>query len=207
MDYRLYHAVNEFVAAHAWVGHAAAGLESWAIPAFAIATFALWLLARPGAAQKWKLACASALASAGMAFVVNQAVAQLWSRPRPFAAHPDAVVWGGRSHDPSFPSDHSAAAFAIAAAVFMFDRLVGSLFLAAASAISLGRVVSGVHYPADIVAGALVGVACAALVVRVGRPLTVRLVGVVERITDPVLRRALPLAGSSAGETVENHKA
>lgn len=81
MDYRLYHAVNELVAAHAWVGHAAAGLESWAIPAFAIATFALWLLARPGAAQKWKLACASALASAGMAFVVNQAVAQLVPAP------------------------------------------------------------------------------------------------------------------------------
>src|SRR5207249_9998191 len=67
----------------------------------------------------------------------------------PFAAHPAAHVWGSRSHDPSLPSDHASAAFAIAFAVFLFDRVIGSVFLAAAAVIGVGRVFIGAHYPLD----------------------------------------------------------
>src|SRR6266480_5529661 len=75
----------------------------------------------------------------------------------PFATHPAAHVWGSRSHDPSFPSDHASAAFGIAFALFFYDRLAGSIFLAAATFIGVGRVFIGAHYPADVVAGCLVG--------------------------------------------------
>jgi hypothetical protein len=67
MDYRIYHAVNQFVYQRAWLGRGLSLLENWAVPAIAIATFALWLLARPGGSRKWKLASASALASAALA--------------------------------------------------------------------------------------------------------------------------------------------
>ena len=187
MDWTLYHAVNEFMLDDPWIARALSALESWSVPLLAAATFALWLFARPGASRKWKLACASALASAALALLVNQLIAQLWDRARPFAAHPSAHVWGARSHDPSFPSDHASAAFSIAFAVFLFDRFVGSLFLAAASVISIGRVFIGAHYPSDIVAGCLVGLASALLVVRLLRPLVERLVRLVERVTDPLL--------------------
>ena len=125
MDYRLYHAINEFVADHDWIGQAFNDLEMWAVPVFAVATFALWLLARPGGDRKWKLASASALASAAVALLINQVIGKIWHRERPFAAHPSAHVWGSRSHDPSFPSDHASAAFAIAFTVLFFDRLAG----------------------------------------------------------------------------------
>ena len=87
----------------------------------------------------------------------------------------------------SFPSDHASAAFGIAFAVLCFDRLAGSIFLAAAFVIGVGRVFVGVHYPLDIVAGFFVGSAAALLVTRLGRPLLERLVGLVERLTDPLL--------------------
>lgn len=187
MDYRLYHRINELAEHHPWLGHAAAALEAWSTPLFALATVCVWLLARPGAARKWKLACGSALASAAVALLANQLIAQFWSRPRPYAAHVDATVFLARSPDPSFPSDHAAAAFAIAVAVLLYDRLVGAIFLAAATLVATGRVIAGVHYPADVLAGALVGTAAALLVARIGRPLIDRLVRVVERVTDPVL--------------------
>ena len=187
MDYRLYHSINEIAEHHPWLGHVAATLETWSIPLVAGATFALWLLARPGGALKWKLACGSALASAALALLVNQAIAHIWSRPRPYAAHADASVFVARSHDPSFPSDHASAAFAIGVAVLCFDRLFGGIFLAAAVAIATGRVIAGVHYPADVLAGGLIGAASALLVVRFGRPLIERLVLVVQRMTDPVM--------------------
>lgn len=157
------------------------------MPAVAIATVALWLLARPGGERKWKLAASSGLAAAGLALLVNQLIAQVWHRPRPFASHPSAHVWGNRSHDPSFPSDHASASFAIAFAVIAFDRLAGALFMAAAVVISVGRVFIGAHYPADVTAGLLVGCACGLIVARLARPILTPLVRVVERLTDPIL--------------------
>jgi membrane-associated phospholipid phosphatase len=164
----------------------------------AVSTFGLWFFARPGAARKWKLACASALASGAVALALNQLVALAWHRARPFATHPQAHVWGGRSHDPSFPSDHASAAFAIAFAVFTFDRRVGALFLGAATVIGAGRVVVGAHYPGDVLAGALVGLGSAVLVARLARPVVVPIVRLVERVSDPIIaplwRRAGPVS-------------
>jgi len=196
VDYRIYHAINQFVYHHAWLGRELSALENWAVPAIAVATFALWLLARPGGTRKWKLASACALGSAALALLINQVIGKLWHRQRPFAAHPAAHVWGSRSHDPSFPSDHASAAFAIAFAVFLFDRVIGSVFLAAAAVIGVGRVFIGAHYPLDVFAGCLVGLASALVVARVATPLIDRLVGLVEHATDPLLaplwRRRIP---------------
>jgi undecaprenyl-diphosphatase len=190
VDYRVYHAVNLFVFHHPWLGRVFADLETVTPVALGVAAFALWLLARPGAERRWKLASASALASAALALLVNQLIAKGWQRERPFAAHHSAHVWVGRSHDASFPSDHASAAFGIAFAVFFFDRVVGSLFIVAATLIGVGRVVVGAHYPADVVAGCVVGLASAVVVVRLARPLLAWCVRVVERLTDPVLAPA-----------------
>jgi len=187
VDFRVYHAINLFVVHHEWLADGFGGIESTAPIALAIATFALWLLARPGAGRKWKLASASALASGALGLLVNQLIAQGWHRDRPYEAHATAHTFAARSHDPSFPSDHASAAFGIAFAVLMFDRLAGALFVAAAALIGVGRVLVGVHYPGDVLAGALVGLACAVVVVRLARPLLGSLVRLAERITDPLV--------------------
>ncbi|MEP7335599.1 MAG: phosphatase PAP2 family protein [Actinomycetota bacterium] len=189
LDYRVYHAINVFVAHHSWIGGTLSHVENLAVPLIAIATFALWPLDRPGAQRKWKLASASALGSAAAALLANQLIAQVWQRARPFASHPSAHVWGSRSHDPSFPSDHASAAFAVAFAVLLFDRRVGSIFLAAAVIVGFGRIAIGAHYPADVLAGVLVGLAAALLVCRPGRRVIEMLVGWVERLTDPIVAR------------------
>jgi undecaprenyl-diphosphatase len=201
VDYRIYHAINQFVLQHAWLGRGLTVVETWAVPAIAVSTFALWLFARPGADRKWKLASASALAGAAIALLVNQAIGQIWHRQRPFATHPSAHVWGSRSHDPSFPSDHASAAFAIAFSVFLFDRLVGSVFLAAAVLIGVGRVFIGAHYPADVLAGALVGFAVALVIVKFRRYALLGLVRIAERVTDPLLAPLWPGNGRLAGRT------
>jgi undecaprenyl-diphosphatase len=187
VDYRLYHAINRFVADHAWLGRAGSAFEKWAVLVYAVAAIALWLLARPGGNPKWKLAAASSLGAAALALLVNRVIARVWDRERPFAAHPSAHVWGGRSHDPSFPSDHASAAFAIAFAVLLFDRVAGALFVLAAVLIAAGRVVVGAHYPADVLAGLLVGLGCAVVVVKLARPVFIALVRLASRLTDPVL--------------------
>ena len=94
MDYRLYHAVNQFVLAHDWLGRGTARIETWAVPLFALATCALWLPRSAFGPRKWKLASASALASAALALLVAQVIGKIWQRERPVDAHPAAHVWG-----------------------------------------------------------------------------------------------------------------
>jgi undecaprenyl-diphosphatase len=159
------------------------------VPLYALATVALWFLARPYRSARWKLACGSALVAAGIALIANQAIAEIWARPRPFVTHASAThLLAAPSPDPSFPSDHAAAAFAIAFAVLAFSRSVGFGFLAGATLIGLSRIALGLHYPSDVLAGALVGFAASMLVLRLGEPWIARAVAIVSRVSDPLLK-------------------
>jgi undecaprenyl-diphosphatase len=189
MDWTIFHAVNAGVATREWLEDPVTALADALVPLYALATVALWLLARPYGNPRWKLASASALVAAAVALAVNQVISHLWARPRPFTDHPDLThVLTARTTDPSFPSDHAAAAFAIAFAVLALSRRAGALFLVAATAIGLSRIALGMHYPSDVLAGALVGFGAATLVTTLGSPWIARLVMLVSRVTDPILR-------------------
>ncbi|PWC39460.1 phosphatase PAP2 family protein [Azospirillum sp. TSO35-2] len=67
----------------------------------------------------------------------------------------------------SFPSDNAAIAFALAASFFRPSRLAGVLAcLWAAVVVCLPRVYLGLHYPGDVTAGALIGIASAVIAAR-----------------------------------------
>jgi membrane-associated phospholipid phosphatase len=59
--------------------------------------------------------------------------------------------------------------------------------MAAAAALSIGRVLVGAHYPADVVAGCLVGLASALVVQRLAPRLLRPAVRAASRVTDPLL--------------------
>jgi undecaprenyl-diphosphatase len=100
----------------------------------------------------------SALLALGIAHVL----ADLVARPRPYVTHAhEAHLFIAQSHDPSFPSDHATAAFAIAVALLLRHRKAGLLALVLAVGVSLARVVVGTHYPTDVLAGAAIGTAAA----------------------------------------------
>ena len=200
MDWKLFSYLNDLLVGRPYLAGAVEDSSSWSVPLLAMATLGLWLLGRPGTPSRWKLATASALASAGVALAINQSIAHLWVRERPTMAHPaDAhLFFVAPSGDPSFPSDHAGAAFAIAFAVFFLSRRVGIGFLVAAAAIGVSRVMIGLHYPGDIAAGALVGLGSAALILAVGQPPLRAAVALVSRLTDPLARPIWRLFDRSA---------
>jgi membrane-associated phospholipid phosphatase len=187
MDWRSYHAVNDWFARHAGLGHAFDILTTLCVVALVLGALALWFVSRPGAAQRWRFAAAAGLAAGALGYVLNQVIHAIHDRARPYEAH--GGVWHpyASGADASFPSDHASAAFGIAWAVFLVDRAVGALFLAAAAVVAVGRVATGAHYPGDVLAGVLVGLAAALIVVRVARRPLERLVGAVSRLTDSLL--------------------
>lgn len=190
MDWTLFHALNGLLVGHPLLADGFEDFSVWSVPLLAVATLGLWFIGRPGTTSRWKLATTSALASAGVALLINQAIGQLWARERPATAHPTEahLFFVAPSSDPSFPSDHAGAAFAIAFAVFFVSRRTGIAFLVAAAAIALDRVLIGLHYPGDITAGAVVGLAAAGVIHVYGRrPLEVT-VALISRISDPLVR-------------------
>ena len=66
----------------------------------------------------------------------------------------------------SFPSGHAASAAAFATGVALEDPRLAVPVAALAVGVGLSRVVTGVHYPSDVVAGAAIGVACALATTR-----------------------------------------
>jgi undecaprenyl-diphosphatase len=67
----------------------------------------------------------------------------------------------------SFPSGHAAFFFALSTVVYLYNKKTGFLFLLASFLISVSRVFAGIHWPSDILAGALIGVIVGWLVVKI----------------------------------------
>jgi undecaprenyl-diphosphatase len=84
---------------------------------------------------------------------------------------PLVPVPAGLDHWSSFPSDHAVVFFAIATAIWLYNRWLG-LFAAAWVTIfaCLPRVFVGYHYPSDVLAGAIVGIITMQVAARMPLP-------------------------------------
>lgn len=107
-----------------------------------------------------------------VASLFTEVLKLLVDRPRPFEELPDMSTIVSAS-GPSFPSAHASRAFAVAAIVAIrTSRRYGAPSLAIASLIGLSRVCLGVHWPTDVLAGALLGAAMAVVLNCVAKDYT-----------------------------------
>jgi undecaprenyl-diphosphatase len=164
---------------------------AWAVPLFAAATVGLWFLDRPGPWYRWKVASLAGMTAAGVGLAASQVITFFWQRPRPFVAHPhETILLVSPSPEPSFPSDHAVAAFAIAFAVALIGKRMGAVFLAGASVIAVTRVIAGLHYPGDVLGGAAIGFLAAVLVFKFAGDYVLVVVRLLSRVSDPLVRPA-----------------
>ena len=97
--------------------------------------------------------------------VNNLTIKPLLSRARPWVVMPDFEVLVKSSDPNSFPSGHTCAAFAFALALCLSapKRWMKIAAVAAAVLMGLSRLYVGVHFPSDVLAGAVIGSLCGLL--------------------------------------------
>lgn len=106
-------------------------------------------------------------ASAGAAMLLGLLVTNITIKPLVSRARPWVVIEGFAAlvaeHDPnSFPSGHTCSAFAfgVALCAVLPQKWAKAAALSAAVLMGLSRLYVGVHFPSDVLAGALIGTLC-----------------------------------------------
>jgi membrane-associated phospholipid phosphatase len=130
----------------------------------------LWLLIAGGLAATGGRQARSAAGRGVLAIAIASAVANgpaklLVRRRRPFSRARPALI--PIPSTTSFPSGHSASAFAFATAACGELPALAPALVPLAAAVAYSRVHTGVHYPSDVAAGAALGVACGVVALRV----------------------------------------
>lgn len=105
------------------------------------------------------------------AFVVTYGLKYLVGRDRPYERYPDRVHPYSLESSPSFPSGHTATAFALATSLSIRYPKWYVIAPSALWACSVGvsRMNEGVHYPSDVLAGAAIGAGLAVANVYINR--------------------------------------
>ena len=135
------------------------GVMRWFIP-FAVAAIAAMLCFGKSRARLCALMIFLVVAL-GDPLVVNT-IKKAVARPRPCITLPDVVERLGCTQSGSMPSAHAANWFAMTMVAFLFYRRSIWFMLPMALAVSFSRVYNGVHYPSDVLAGAILGAGYAA---------------------------------------------
>jgi len=108
--------------------------------------------------------------SLGAAFlsrgIITELIRFFWERPRPFVEQ-NITPLIEHAASPSFPSGHAALFFALGTILYFYNKKAGILFLLGAAVLSSARVFAFLHWPSDIVAGALIGIVSAWLVIKI----------------------------------------
>ena len=143
------------------------GVRRWQVPSV---TLLMRALTRFGDASSWILVGLVLLAAGGptrrygillasaavIATALSQVLKRLCKRPRPSTGIGGFTALTENPDVFSFPSGHTAAAFAVAIALAGYGWL-GPFHLSLALAIGMSRVYLGAHYPLDVAAGGMVG--------------------------------------------------
>lgn len=137
----------------------------------------LWVVGLVRRHSKWRRAAAAAFLAAVLAGVVCNEFRFATGRPRPVADRVDVAT--GPSLEPrnqSFPSGHTAVAFATSTPVLVLVPGVGLVLTGISAAVAWARMADGMHYPSDVLVGGWLGI-CFGLACGLGMRRRARRVG------------------------------
>ncbi|MBI5032282.1 MAG: phosphatase PAP2 family protein [Chloroflexi bacterium] len=167
-DLWLFHMLNDFVGTIPvldWIMRAL--VNDYAIPtALSLAAVWLWFA---GDSEEERTRNRRAVIFIALGILFSQALIkdmqQYYFRPRPFATETVKLLFY-RPSVSSFPSIPIAVAFTFAAGAWYGDKRVAKFLIVLGVLYALARVYAGVHYPSDVMGGAVIGAGIVYIIVR-----------------------------------------
>ncbi|MCX8003284.1 MAG: phosphatase PAP2 family protein [Anoxybacillus mongoliensis] len=156
-DYSLFKLINDHANNVSWYGKLLVDAANYGDYFFVISLVVLWLFHH-------KMSVYGFVAGVG-SVLLARFISLFYFRNRPFVDH-DVNQLLPHIDSNSFPSDHAAAAFAIATMIYFFSKRTGWFFLVCAGLVSFSRIWVGKHYPFDVVCGTALGIAFTVLIFR-----------------------------------------
>jgi undecaprenyl-diphosphatase len=119
-----------------------------------VACFLLYILGH----KETRVAATEAIITVAGSQGIVQVFKNSINRKRPYLVIPDVnTFWKCLLEDYSFPSGHTTAGFSLAVAVAINFPSYRFVSYSLATAVGISRIYTGMHYPSDVISGALLG--------------------------------------------------
>ena len=103
--------------------------------------------------RAWRVFLAPAIS-----FILVSVFRNLINAPRPYEVNDTVPLINKDTKGKSFPSRHVFSGFVVASTLYFISQPLGIILLLAGVLLAFLRVIGGVHFPRDVIAGAIIGI-------------------------------------------------
>ena len=155
IDLYLFNLINEFAGRWAWLDYFGIFCADYL---GYVLLFVLAILLLVNLKKYWKIVVLSVFSAIISRFVLAEIIRFIWFRPRPFVSLNFIPLIQQSPAEASFSSGHASFYFALSTIIYFYNKKAGILFYIASILVVISRVFVGVHWPSDILAGAIIGI-------------------------------------------------
>ncbi|MEH7462336.1 undecaprenyl-diphosphatase [Bacillus thuringiensis] len=149
----VFRAINDLGKQYSFLNSAMVFLAEYMVYILGLIIIAYWF----AGSRKGRMRVIQAMIAFVIAGVIGKIAGEFHFNYQPFAVLPDVNKLVDHAVDNSFPSDHTILFFSICFSFWLVRKKTGWLWLILAFCVAVSRIWVGVHYPFDVVIGALIG--------------------------------------------------
>ncbi|TMW71802.1 phosphatase PAP2 family protein [Alteribacter natronophilus] len=127
------------------------------------ATISITLVLLAAAPPEWRIIVLHSATALLLSHVFVTALKRSFRRHRPYVVIGESYVTGNPLQDSSFPSGHTTAVFSMLVPYMTASSLLIPVLLPVAVLVAISRITIGLHFPSDVIAGAMLGTTAAFL--------------------------------------------